>query len=230
MNKVIRLLCFFSFSAAFPIGFDGSTLVTMSSGDMKSISEISIGDEVVCCNTDLQLELGIVKGVYLLAVDSTIEITTKDNTVITASSIERFFVPKESTWVHAKDLNVGDCLLNARLEAVEIVSIKTHSEPQELYAITVDKFHNFLASESKYLVHNGPVGASVGFFSGKAAVHVVGHGTIALISGTIGLFCPPVGTAVGIALEGVLAVPIEVASNTVGVATGIALGTATGPV
>lgn len=75
----------------------------------------------------------------------------------------------------------------------------------------------------------GPGGATVGFIVGKATVQIVGHGTIGVIAGVVGVFNPIAGTAVGYALEAALALPIEVASNTIGLASGIALGAATGP-
>lgn len=76
----------------------------------------------------------------------------------------------------------------------------------------------------------GFLGATIGAAIGKAAVSVVGHGTIYLVSAGVGVFCPPAGIAVGIALESTCGPAIEAASLAVAVAGGVALGAATGPV
>lgn len=76
----------------------------------------------------------------------------------------------------------------------------------------------------------GIFGAVCGAALAKAAVSVVGHGSILLVSSAVGLFCPPAGAAVGIALESTCGAMIESASIAAGVAGGIALGAATGPV
>lgn len=73
-------------------------------------------------------------------------------------------------------------------------------------------------------------GAVVGAFLGKAAVSVVGHGAIAIVSGAVGLFCPPAGLALGISLESTCGPMIEAASIKGAIAGGIAGGVATGPV
>lgn len=76
----------------------------------------------------------------------------------------------------------------------------------------------------------GGVGAVTGFWLGKAATHgalqVVAWG----VGGLVGIFCPPAGLIVTGTIIGTLAVPVEAASNIVGLAAGIALGAATGPV
>lgn len=76
----------------------------------------------------------------------------------------------------------------------------------------------------------GAWGAAIGAFLGKAAVSVVGHGAIAIVSGGVGLLFPPAGIAVAIALESTCGAAIEAASFAGAVAGGIALGVATGPV
>ncbi len=72
----------------------------------------------------------------------------------------------------------------------------------------------------------GPIGATVGFFLGKGAVEVVGHGGIWLVSFVAG----PAQPALHIALEATLGPVIEGTSNVVGLGCGIAGGVATGPV
>jgi len=72
----------------------------------------------------------------------------------------------------------------------------------------------------------GPIGAAIGVFLGKAAVSVVGHGSLLLISGLTG----PAAPYTFFALEACLGHQIEIASMAGAVAGGIALGVATGPV
>lgn len=72
----------------------------------------------------------------------------------------------------------------------------------------------------------GPIGAAIGVFLGKAAVSVIGHGAILVISGLTG----PAAPYTFFALEACLAPVIESTSMAGAVAGGIALGVATGPV
>jgi hypothetical protein len=72
----------------------------------------------------------------------------------------------------------------------------------------------------------GLIGASIGAFLGKAAVSVVGHGTIQII----GLLSGPAYFPVVIALESCFGPAIETASMAGAVAGGMALAVATGPV
>lgn len=76
----------------------------------------------------------------------------------------------------------------------------------------------------------GVIGAQVGFWGAKGAVHAIGHGSIWLIAGGVGMINPFAGAATGYFLEGTLGWAIEGASNIAGISAGIALATATGPV
>lgn len=76
----------------------------------------------------------------------------------------------------------------------------------------------------------GAFGAWAGAILGKAAVSVVGHGTIYLISTGVGVLCPPAGIATGIALTSVLGPAIEAASLTGALAVGMTGAVLTGPV
>lgn len=76
------------------------------------------------------------------------------------------------------------------------------------------------------VVGGGAIGAAIGAFLGKAAVSVVGHGAILIVSGLTG----PAAPVVFLALEGCFGPAIETTSLAGAVAGGIALGVATGPV
>jgi hypothetical protein len=76
----------------------------------------------------------------------------------------------------------------------------------------------------------GAVGAAAGVVIGKAATYVVCYGSIAAVSAGVALINPWAGKATWAALTKFFALTIETASNKVAIGTGIALGTATGPV
>lgn len=76
----------------------------------------------------------------------------------------------------------------------------------------------------------GPGGATAGFYTGKFAVHLTAQAGIAVVAtGAAIAGGPAAGVAVGVALEKTIAPTVEVASNVVGLGTGILGGVATGP-
>lgn len=92
-------------------------------------------------------------------------------------------------------------------------------------------------SDGKYLINasvrvdgGGAGGTAAGAWLGKIVTYTLCHGAIIAVSTGVNVVWPGSGVAVGIALEKTLAVPIEVASNTVAICGGIAGGILTGPV
>lgn len=231
MKKFVGALCAFSFALVQAVGFDGNTLVTTASGRLKPIKEVSIGDRVVCYDKNLEQVHSTVKGIGAFTVDSTVHIITQDNVEVVVSGLERFFLPKEGAWVCAQDLKIGDCFLNDDLECVAIASVQQSDEPREMYAITVDKLHNFLASEGRYLVHNGPLAAWQAYWATKIALYgaigVTITGTMVVAGGAIaaaGAAGATTGTvATGLACGVVEAGVVGVTSAGVGV-TGTVVG------
>lgn len=74
----------------------------------------------------------------------------------------------------------------------------------------------------------GPVGANIGFWTAKAAVWTVGHGTIVAISTGVGTVLGPVaGGYTAKVLESTLSAPIEYASNVAAISAGIFVGAST---
>lgn len=129
----------------------------------------------------------------------------------------------------------------------QLLPIASHDVSQDLCPIkNVEKLkkllqHGYLSlsklsnGEYKLNVHvrgigGGAAGATVGFWSGKSAVYVVGYGAIGIISGVSGYLVPGLTPFVAKALHITCGPAIEVASNTVGLAGSLALGSATGPV
>ena len=111
-------------------------------------------------------------------------ITTKDNISMVTGLMERFYLPLENQWVCAKDLKQGDSLLNEDLEYIAITHVEKHEGTSIMFLITVDNQHNFLASQGKYLVHNGAVGAAVGVVAGSSTV-VAAYGGLTFLVGVI---------------------------------------------
>lgn len=224
--KAKALLCLLSFSLVSASGFDGNTLVTSSSGRLISIKELKVGDEIICYNSNLQPEINLIKGVYVFMVDATMSITTKDNISMNTGLMERFYLPIENQWVCAKDLKEGDYLLNDDLEYIAITSVEKHENKDVMFLVSVDNLHNFLASQGKYLVHNGAVGAAVGVVAGATAVQSAYWGFTAVLGAVSGPAAPVV---VGVWCFWTAA-PLAVATNVGALTCGLALGVATGPV
>jgi len=222
--KTFILLCFFSFSFIRASGFDGDTLVTTSSGRLKPIKELQVGDEVICYNSSFEQEINYIKGVYSFRVDATMNIATEGNVSMITGLMERFYLPIENQWVCAKNLKEGDCLLNEDLDNITIINVEKHEDQSVMFLIAVDNQHNFLASQGKYLVHNGALGAGV--FLGGGAVQAAYWG----FTGALTVVCGPAGPAVAGVWIWWTAAPLAVATKTAALAGGIALGVATGPV
>lgn len=224
--KVFVFLCFFSFSFISASGFDGNTLVTTSSGRLKSIKELQVGDEVISYNKDLQPEINFIKGVFAFMVDATMNITTQDNISMTTGLMERFYLPIENQWVCAKDLKKGDCLLNEDLDFIPITNVEKCEDKGVMYLISVNNQHNFLASQGKYLTHNGAVGAAVGVVLGASAV-AGAYGGLTFLVGVISGPAAPIIVPIWCLWT---AAPASVATKIGGISGGLILGVATGPV
>lgn len=224
--KAFALLCFFNFSFMAASGFDGNTLVTTASGRLKAIKELQVGDEVICYNNNFEPEINYIKGVYSFIVDATTNITTQDNVSMTIGLMERFYLPVENQWVCAKDLKEGDCLLNEDLEHVAITNVEKREGKDVMFLITVDNQHNFLASQGKYLVHNGALGATIGCYLGASTVVLAYAGISAVVTVVTG----PAAPVVMPLWYHWTAAPLVVATKVGGLAGGIAFGVATGPV
>ena len=95
-----------------------------------------------------------------------------------------------------------------------------------MFLITIDNQHNFLASQGKYLVHNGPIGAAIGVVVGTSLVAGVYGGLtllVTVISGPAAFVVLPIW--------GVwTAVPLTTATHIGGIAGGLIGGVATGPI
>lgn len=220
------LLYFLSFSLINASGFDGNTLVTNSSGRLIAIKELKVGDEVICYNSNFEPETNLITGIYSFRVDSTMNIVTKENISINTGLMERFYLPVENQWVCAKNLKEGDFLLNDDFECIAITHVQKHENKDVMFLISIENQHNFLASQGKYLVHNGAVGAAIGVVAGSSLV-VGGYGGLTAIVGAISGPAAPVVLPIWAFWT---AAPAAVAIKVGGLIGGLALGAATGPI
>ncbi len=223
--KIFALLFLLNCSSVKASGFDGDTLVTTSSGRLKPIKELQVEDEIICCNSELQPEINRIKGVCSFRVDATMHIVTKDNVTMITGLMERFYLPLENQWVCAKDLKDGDCLLNEDLEYIAITHVEKHEGISVMFLITIDKQHNFLASQGKYLVHNGAIGAAIGVFLGSSLVIGAYGGLTALV----GFLSGPASTAIVPIWCAWTAAPLATATKVGALVGGLAGGMITGP-
>lgn len=142
-----------------------------------------------------------------------------------ARQIDRFFHIDEEQVVHEVRYENVDKLLR--------------SIPAEKYNQVRDKIaiHAVQMDDGEYALHahvrgfgGGLGGATVGAFVGKFGVSAIGHGTIYLISGAVGLVNPVAGVMVGAGLESTCGWAIEAASVKAAIGCGIIGATLTGPV
>ena len=226
MTKFVLFLNLLFIIYATNAGVSIDTIIETPQGSQRLCS-LEAGHEVICFDPNFTSVIKPITAIKEVEVESIIEIMTEDDTVIQLSQDQRLFVPYK--WIQADQLSLGDLLLKKDKTFIKIKSICHKQQSTKLRFVAVEEHHNFLATKSSILIHNGIGGATAGFFGGKMLTSVVGHGSIQLISWGIGLFCPPAGIATNIALESALAAPIEALSLKVGLACGVLLGATTGP-
>lgn len=121
----------------------------------KNIEDIEVGDYVYALDIDTnEKQLKLVERVYKNQTYETYEITTEDETILTTSR-HRFYVVDRG-WVRAYDLIKGDLLSTLRDVDPKIkgINIVKHETPIDIYNIQVEGLHNYLITDSEYLVHN----------------------------------------------------------------------------
>ncbi len=95
-----------------------------------------------------------------------------------------------------------------------------------MFLISVDDQHNFLASQGKYLVHNGPIGAAIGVVVGSSLAAGLYGGVTFLVGVVSGPAAPVVLPIWALWTVG----PATVATKVAGISGGLIVGVATGPV
>ena len=239
--KIITLFtyCIFSFSLAHAIGFDYNTTITTSNGKIKPIRKLRVGDEVICYNEHLQPQSSTVKGIFEITTDAGIQIITEEDVIIHTSNTEQFFLPQKKLWVCAQHLKDGDYLLNINLEEIRITQVTQQYGDRKFFVIAIDTYHNFLASNGQYLVHNGPLAAWQAYWATKVGLYALLGGAVAATAAAGGTAAIAAHAAyaggAALASTAVLAPAITTVGGTVvpliaaagtGTGTGIAVGAA----
>jgi hypothetical protein len=228
MNKSILLTsCMLSLSVI-NAGVLDTTVVDTPQGH-KEIKMLCVGDKIYAFNPYNPEEVAAVATIQEKTVDSVVEITTDDNITITVASDQRLFVTHK--WVQANQLTLEDVLLKKNLSVVGIINIKHVNQPTTLRYITLDSNPTFFAAQNGVLVHNGPVGATVGALAGGAIVGgTYGALTVGITTGATMLTGPIIGAWIGGVWYTYTSIPAAYAVKVGTVFGGIVGGTATGPV
>ena len=73
------------------------------------------------------------------------------NNKINTTSEHRFYT-SDSKWIHARDLNIGDKILNidGSYQSIEIINLD--SQPHTVYNFEVEETHNYFVED--ILAHN----------------------------------------------------------------------------
>jgi hypothetical protein len=196
--KIVTLFtyCILSFSLAHAIGFDCNTTITTSDGTIKPIRKLSVGDEVICYNEHLQPQSSTVRGIFEITTDAGIEVITEEDVIIHTSNTEQFFLPQHKLWVCAQNLKDGDYLLNINLEEVRITKVTQQYGERKFFVIAIDTYHNFLASNGQYLVHNGPWAAWQAYWTTKVGLYALCGVTVTGAAAGIGTTSPAISAVI----------------------------------
>ena len=145
------------FSMFNPTCFTGDTEVYTSDG-LVCIEEISVGDEVLAYDYETgETELKEVLNVWVKETDEILHVSTSDGETIVTTTNHPFYV-EEKGWVAAGNLEIGDTLITADGDEVEVTDLELEklAEPILVYNLEVEDFHTYFVGEYGVLVHNYP--------------------------------------------------------------------------
>ena len=151
-----------------PTCFTGDTEVYTDDG-FVCIEEIEVGDEVWAYNSETgEIELKEVLNVWIKETDEILHVSTDDGETIDTTTNHPFYVENKG-WVAAGDLEVGDILVTADGDTVEVsdIAIEKLAEPIIVYNLEVEDFHTYFVGEFGVLVHNNCFDASSAFSDKK---------------------------------------------------------------
>eukprot|EP01083_Nonionella_stella_P295347 1003770_1 len=147
--------------------FIEGTKVQMNGDDgcvQRAIEKVQMHDEVLTYNMmESRLEMDRVQDVLKYSVNELCVIRLNDGNEITCTASHPMYVINRQKWCCAEPtlfnpkierLHIGDCLMNAKHEALEIMEIdyRFYEEPQAVYTLHMANVHNFFANG--VLVHN----------------------------------------------------------------------------
>lgn len=143
------------FSMFNPTCFTGDTEVYADDG-FVCIEDIEVGDEIWAYNSETgETELKEVLNVWVKETDEIIHVSTADGETIDTTTNHPFYVENKG-WVAAGDLEVGDVLVTADGNEVEVTDLELEklAEPILVYNLEVEDFHTYFVGEFGVLVHN----------------------------------------------------------------------------
>ena len=166
------------FSMFNPTCFTGDTEVYTSDG-LVCIEEIQVGDSVWAYNPETgETELKEVLNVWIKETDEILHVSTSDGETIDTTTNHPFYV-EEKGWVAAGDLKIGDILVTAVGNKVEVTDLELEklAEPIFVYNLEVEDFHTYFVGEYGILVHNNCLGGSFKEVNASKKANQVAHHT-----------------------------------------------------
>lgn len=151
--------------------FVKGTLVYTSDG-LKPIEDIEIGDKV--WSYDEIKKQNELKKVLSLSRNTTKQLLelSINNSKIICTPEHPFYI--KGNWVHAKDLKIGNLVVNDKGHLIKVDDIKIIDNIENVYNLEIDGNHNYFVSEHKILVHNDGCGfmATKNGFVNKEVIEV----------------------------------------------------------
>ncbi len=132
--------------------FAAETEVVSAEGE-KAVEEVAVGDLVWAYNEETGEEgLYPVSHLFTRIAPELVLITAGDE-VIEATTEHEFYVDSKG-WVEAKDLMVGDKLVQRGGNTLAVTALQSREDSTRVYNFEVDEAHTYYVSEEKLLVHN----------------------------------------------------------------------------
>ena len=127
--------------------FTPDTRIDLGNGHYKKIKDVNYNDKVISVNRNGKKEKSKINHIFKHKYDGKIYII---NNKIKSTDEHPFY--SNGNWVEAKDLKIGDYLINSEFGFEKIYSIKKENYLGYVYNLEVDNNHNYFAED--FLVHN----------------------------------------------------------------------------
>jgi len=128
--------------------FLGGTLVTMADGKQKPIQDVNIGEYVLTYKSDLDKTLVASKVTDTHAVEQVGYLIINGNLKVTPNHI----ILLNGRWQEIGNAQQGDVLVNEKGEEIKVVSVEWMATKQQVYNLTIEKYHTYFANG--IYVHN----------------------------------------------------------------------------
>ncbi len=133
-------------------GFLAGTLVKTPDG-YRPIEELAVGDIVISYDFDGKQTQSKIIDVQRKTVKSFARLNFGQNSLCAAVG-QRFFLPEKERWIKAKNIALSSRVFAKSDEVVCAQTIELCQEECTLYAISLEKHHNFCVTKDDILVHN----------------------------------------------------------------------------